>query len=576
MGKWEPYDRERGIIRWKGDGLTVYLQGDKVRHLNDEWLLSLREYCLQCNFAIADVLVSEWGEICLWVEEVEPDHIRRVWFGGREAARNMRHNEEWRFVFCNYLGKSSIVVELSEGRQVKTDPIEVVSEKTLPHDGEKLKTDEPLFYPAFLSALTEALKRYLVTLPFHWETPTEFPTTETAQPSHPFFILHTLIQNARKIRFALQTILRTPHRRLVTEERWARLDEAARVNSDTVLMMLMHPEHLRRVYGSALPENPFSLAQKLKGKMPERVFERRVIESLDTPENRFIKQFMDIVLFWRDELRRLGYWDEATTHQGELDELYGFVRLARIDPMFADVGELELFPSSSQVLLRRDGYRECLEVYRQLHLARMPFFERLQEALDNRRIDQLYEFWCFFKLAEELAKVLGEDGPRFEGFSADERGGLRYGLKAELPEGYELVYNRTFKRGDGGSYSIPLRPDFSLFRNGKLQVVFDAKFRFDVHDITDLSDLIEHEMDEASYEGDVERLAKHADLCKMHTYRDALRCRAAFVLYPGTESKFYEVEGEEKNCVDIPSIVKYGCKGIGAFPLIPLEGSEMT
>jgi len=29
-------------------------------------------------------------------------------------------------------------------------------------------------------------------------------------------------------------------------------------------------------------------------------------------------------------------------------------------------------------------------------------------------------------------------------------------------------------------------------------------------------------MDDAQQKGDIERLAKHADICKMHTYRDAL------------------------------------------------------
>jgi predicted component of viral defense system (DUF524 family) len=44
------------------------------------------------------------------------------------------------------------------------------------------------------------------------------------------------------------------------------------------------------------------------------------------------------------------------------------------------------------------------------------------------------------------------------------KGGLRYGLSAELGKGYQLVYNRTFShgKGSGHSYSVSLRPDFSL------------------------------------------------------------------------------------------------------------------
>lgn len=102
-----------------------------------------------------------------------------------------------------------------------------------------------------------------------------------------------------------------PHRLLVIEERWVRLDKATSVDADTILMMLQHPEHLRPYHGTAL----LTLTEQLKGKAPERIFEHKVTETLDTPENRFIKRFMDIVLFLCDELQRLGYWEKATKHQ---------------------------------------------------------------------------------------------------------------------------------------------------------------------------------------------------------------------------------------------------------------------
>jgi predicted component of viral defense system (DUF524 family) len=305
--------------------------------------------------------------------------------------------------------------------------------------------------------------------------------------------------------------------------------------------------------------------------VPERVFERRVTETLDTPENRFIKRFMDIVLYWCDELQRLNYWQKAQSHQPELQTLREFVRFLRADPLFADVGELEIFPASSQVLLRRDGYRECLQVYRLLHIARAPIFDRLQDAIDNRRIDQLYEFWCFFRLAEELAKILGNrQQPLFSALESDE-GGLRHGLSANLGNGYQLFYNRTFShgKGSGRSYSVSLRPDFSLMKGGQPLVVFDAKFRFDERDIQP-SQPLEEEMDDAQQEGDTERLAKHADICKMHTYRDALKCRAAIILFPGTKGVFYRTDGTEENNPCLSDIVQNNdWEGVGALPLVP-------
>jgi predicted component of viral defense system (DUF524 family) len=553
MGEWQQCGNN---AVWKGDGIQVELWGEGVRFVSDDLK----------KVGIADVIVPEWRE--LWVQ-VEPK-AQSIWFGEEEASE--KPNGWWAFTFRNYLGKSVIRIQFADGRIVTTDPIEVVSPKTpLGLD----KQDDPLFYPKFLRALIDDLIRYLVSMPFDWGAPTEFPTEERVQPPSPIFVLHVLAQNAQRICHALQTIWRNPHRRLVTEERWVLLSEASSVDADTILMMLQHPEHLRPYRGGSLS----TLAQRLKGKVPERVFERRVTETLDTPENRFIKRFMDIVLYWCDELQRLNYWQKAQSHQPDLQTLREFVRFLRADPLFADVGELEIFPASSQVLLRRDGYRECLQVYRLLHIARAPIFDRLQDAIDNRRIDQLYEFWCFFRLAEELAKILGNwQQPLFSALESDE-GGLRHGLSANLGNGYQLFYNRTFShgKGSGHSYSVSLRPDFSLMKGGQPLVVFDAKFRFDERDLERLKrtsettdEAIDEEMDDAQQKGDMERLAKHADICKMHTYRDALKCRAAIILFPGTKGVFYRTDGTEENNPCLSDIVQNNdWEGIGALPLVP-------
>ncbi|MEJ7614963.1 MAG: DUF2357 domain-containing protein [Candidatus Fervidibacter sacchari] len=583
MGKWQKCENCDDAVCWCWtDGeikVTLKLteskrqQDEQERQKQDEACLkivdlSLKDLCREHGVDIADAIVPEWKE--LWVQ-VEPE-AECIWFGEQEASK--KPNGWWSFTFRNYLGKSVIRIKFADGREVMTDPIEVVSPKT-PLD----EQCDPLFYPKFLRTLIDDLIRYLVSLPFDWAAPTEFTTEERTQPPSPIFVLHVLAQHADTICYALQTIWRNPHRRLVTEERWVLLSEASSVDADTILMMLHYPEHLRPYRGNSLS----TLAQRLKSKVPERVFERRVTETLDTPENRFIKRFMDIVLYWCDELKRLGYWEKAKSHQPKLEDLQNFVRFLRADPLFADVGELTIFPASSQVLQKRDGYRECLQIYRLLHIARAPIFDRLQDAIDNRRIDQLYEFWCFFRLAETLAAVLGDgQRPYFSTLESDE-GRLRRDLSANLGNGYQLVYNRTFSRGDGSghSYSVRLRPDFSLMKDGQLLVVFDAKFRFDDKDVerfkemseageAKASETIDAEMDTAQQKGDMERLTKHADICKMHTYRDALKCRASVILFPGTERVFYRTDGtkEENPCL-LDIVQNNGWEGVGALPFVP-------
>lgn len=580
MGGWQKCD---GGIGWKDEssGIEVILSydGESCRMLRRDYP-KLQEVCEAEGIDIADAIVFEWREV--WVQ-VKGGDVKELLFGN---DKTIKRHDEWRYTFRNYLGKSRITLLVKDGREIITDPIEVVSPKTSLDN-----PNSPLFYPKFLRNLVDDLIRQLVSLPFDLSAPTEFATEERIQPPALIFVLHILAQKADEIRFALQTVLRNPHRRLVTEERWVRLDEVSSVDADTVLMMLQHPEYLHPYRGNTLT----ALARRLKSKVPEKVFERRVTETLDTPENRFIKRFMDIVLFWCDELERRDqdFWQRAANYAPQLNRLRDFVRFARADPLFADVGEMAIFPASSQVLLKRDGYRECLQIYRLLHIAHAPIFDRIQDAIDNRRIDQLYEFWCFFKLAEELS---GGEKPEIKPPLQADVEGLPHGLEAHLPDGSVLVYNKTFKHGNG-SYSVPMRPDFSLFCNDKNKpcIVFDAKFRFEEKDLEGASPdapssnggsgepssespkSIDEALETAIQKGDIERLAKHADICKMHTYRDALQCRAAVVLYPGTKSVFFRTDSKREDNATINQIVRGdNWYGVGAIPLVPkCEQSEI-
>ena len=147
---------------------------------------------------------------------------------------------------------------------------------------------------------------------------------------------------------------------------------------------------------------------------------------------------------------------------------------------------------------------------------------------------------------------------------------MAWGVTADFGGRHKLVYNEGFGRGKDRSYSVALRPDFVLHEGGKATVVFDAKFRFDVRSLPREQ---EDHYDEDVASGDVERVVKHADLYKMHTYRDALKMvRAAVVLFPGTEGegKFYNWSASKDPApVGIGELVRDKREGIGAIPLLP-------
>ena len=515
------------------------------------------------------VVVEEWKELKVEVKGSFRKKVEKIYFGEQEAKKIYFREQEsgeyiglWIFTFRNYLGKSYIRVKFKNGEEIITAPIEVISSKTTLAENEQ---NAKLPYRKFLKALIDDLIYYLATCPFDLSSPTEFYTEEYSYPPSPVFILHTLAHNAEAIIQALQTIWQNPYRKLATEERWVLLNEAKHVDEDTIIMMLKHPEYLHEYKGEELEH----LAGLLKNNVPLKVYQRQFIETLDNPENRFIKKFMDIILYWCDELERFNILKEDSSHKKQIERLRNYVRYLRTDPLFADVGEMTIFPASSQVLLKRDGYRECLSIYRLLHLARIPIFNNIQEAIDNRGIDQLYEFWCFFKLSEMLAEVInGEEAkPKFR-IKEGPQGGLGGETEADLGKGYKLVYNKTQK-----GYTFNFRPDFSLMKDEKLEVVFDAKFRFDVKELIEEGSevkILEEVEEEAIKEGKFEKIVKVEDVYKMHTYRDALQCKAAIVVYPGDSGYCYDVNRGRREFYSLSEVIE-NLEGVGFIGLRPIE-----
>ena len=116
------------------------------------------------------------------------------------------------------------------------------------------------------------------------------------------------------------------------------------------------------------------------------------------------------------------------------------------------------------------------------------------------------------------------------------------------------------------SYSVPLRPDLALWiPNGRPNSglhLLDAKFKVVWKNwLDDESDLEERENAKAERRGEFKR----ADLYKMHTYREAIpEARTAWILYPGTDVRFF--------CVDGPVAESMGemrdvLDGVGGVPL---------
>jgi predicted component of viral defense system (DUF524 family) len=328
------------------------------------------------------------------------------------------------------------------------------------------------------------------------------------------------------------------------------------------------------------------------------------IDTLDTPENRFVKhalqefgRFCGLVRRHVEMKHKLGdklplIYEEALSLEEHFDEILHHA-------MFREVSSPTTLPLNSPVLQRKEGYREILRVWLMFDLAAKLIWEALDDEYQagKRDVATLYEYWLFFKLLSLVQEIFSIEPremeelikPTQDGLGLTLKSGRHFPVKGQyLHKNRKLAvqfsFNRTFGKSDypmGGSWTKQMRPDYTLsiwpaefteIEAEKQELIvhihFDAKYK-----VEDLSFLLSPKDGLLSVEKLEEALNtekreqkegtyKRADLLKMHAYKDAIRRTAgAYVLYPGT--KAYNQQGFHEI---IP--------GLGAFPIAPSASGE--
>ena len=319
--------------------------------------------------------------------------------------------------------------------------------------------------------------------------------------------------------------------------------------------------------------------------LPEKITGIRKTDSVDTPENRFIKHALEVFLKFCSDINSISAAGTPLAKESEnlTKELEGMLHHS----IFRDISRPTTLKLNSPVLQRKEGYREVLRVWLMFDLAAKLIWQGGEDVYSGGKKDiaTLYEYWLFFKLLElfeelfhiepkELAQLIQktEDGMNLN---------LRQGKFTALRGIYHsparklevrFNYNRSFsgkkKYPASGSWTTTMRPDYtlSIWPAGISEKVaeeeelivhihFDAKYK-----IANLQELLEGSMHADLSEEKTENrkgIYKNADLLKMHAYKDAIRrTGGAYVLYPGEtpvkKHGFHEI---------IP--------GLGAFPVRP-------
>lgn len=511
-------------------------KNEEERNLNLPFRLgSVEDSCWAFLRESGEIVLFEWKTY-----EIDANGAKVIIPGLENIQRSSINKNTFTFTFKNYIGKSRLIIEDSH-RKRREFPLIVLSEKfgkiapeywevidlsKIEDIKEKEKAVEKLIerFNILCQTLTDDITRISSQLNFSIKSPTAFIVEESDEPMNEFFAYHYLRSNKERIIEAFETVLRKIKRKLVVEEEWLRPDEVDETTPETLLSIVQHPEYLAPAGEGVL------IAEYLNGYGPTKVLSFQKYESFDTPENRFAKYFLGLLVEWGERVVRT-FGSKVEAEINSVKELLEELDFIKSDGIWEDVGEMTLFPYTSQTLLKGDGYRDLLKLYREFTVY-VPFFGELQKAIENKDIAKLYEYWCFFKLVEELGEIL--ENPEFH-ITLTPEGSLSQGINAyvKFKGGWKLYYNREFH---SKSYSVPVRPDFSLVKGEEIIGVFDAKFKVDIVPYSEFADK-DKEMETRPA---LETWAKLEDIYKMHTYRDALNAEFAIVLYPGDRSVFFD------------------------------------
>lgn len=312
--------------------------------------------------------------------------------------------------------------------------------------------------------------------------------------------------------------------------------------------------------------------------IPRSIQSKTREESIDTPENRFIKhvltEFVNFIENCKSKFKQKTSFKFAAKESSHLiEKLNSYLSYS----FFNEISEAKILKLNSPLLQKRSGYREVLNHWLQFDLASKLIWTGGEDVYEagKRDIATLYEYWLFFQLYDLVVKkfnLVTYQNQNFEHlFELDEAG-----LSLKLKSGKELIikgetdfvsrnltirfsYNRTFKGGSdyttgkAGSITTTLRPDYTLSiwptsfteeEAEKEEVIthihFDAKYK--IQNIRDqYTDSEEEEVLNRIEERERKGTFKNIDVLKMHAYKDAIRrTGGAYILYPGSVEKRFD------------------------------------
>lgn len=470
--------------------------------------------------------------------------LRKVHFGGPEGG------SIYRLAFRNYVGKGFFDI-VSGGRTISV-PFEVRSRKIG-------YLDE---YPRMLEDIADFSASLLLSSKSPLFSNMHISDRKSRTTYEDFLVLDWIFSK-KDISGAYEQIRANRHREMLPVKETVPAGMVRGMDPSDIVDLVSS--------GNLVPMENGPIAGRFA---PLEAIERIHEDDYDTPENRVVK---DTLVRIRDMILTMKNASDARGSSYISNRLSGMLAVTEShlsDPWLAEVGNLTQIPYSSTVLGGRAGYVEMFRIHQILGLGAMFRQEDAEDLLrgQNNRVYQVYEYWCYTRLFRSLSRM-SSNKPLFPFVETDGKWSMSIrrdvavsflvsidGIELEV----KLYFNKTYSQNSSGfrSYSVPLRPDYTLVitrfseDSGRYIVNFDAKYRAQ-------SDS-ESEVQETGCQTFLE-----SDICKMHTYRNALiHSWGSYILFPGGKEVIYPEPTED----DWDGRFDHILPSVGVIPLIP--GSE--
>ncbi|MCK9523852.1 MAG: DUF2357 domain-containing protein [Proteobacteria bacterium] len=317
----------------------------------------------------------------------------------------------------------------------------------------------------FLQFYSQVLNKILTSIPpfllFNL-SPTFLPVQEDFSPHSLLYQLFILLYKKDEILESFALLQKEPHQTLQYVEVEKLFHQVKKANQNTLFTILKNLDNLQ-------PHKTGVLQGVNQRYSPITLQEQEAQETFNTPENRFIKDF----------LTQLSYLCFSIQKKfQDLPEITKIIRSIQEETDYLlensflnQVGDLKNIPYTSQVLQKKTGYKELFSLSSLLFSGFIPqTLKKLNSAFYLKDLATLWEYYCLSFLINLFSQITNNPRPRIEPPTQNrDYETMRVFFGPDLI----LHYQKTFH-----SYSrLEWRPDFYLEINHK-KIVFDAKFRF--------------------------------------------------------------------------------------------------